>query len=215
LVSGHTTKIGGLVLVCLLLITASLLFCSCGGEVAGVSAGDDLPSQEVVATEEEQPPADAVHTVVEWKDYSYTFLETWRDRDLNPQSDVVDYGGDYVHLRVEITRVNDQFAEEKAPLQVLLYCKGREYRIFGKDYTRQSYLWRDYTDFPDAVGESHVYIVTMELYPYSRALNTSFTMEEAELALNGMDWSNMEQPQTIPLVRLPLLQISTGNAANP
>jgi len=57
--------------------------------------------------------------------------------------------------------------------------------------------------------------VTMELMPYSRALNSSFRMEEAELVLNGMDWTNMEELQIAPLARLPLIQISAEAPASP
>ncbi|MDY6794092.1 MAG: hypothetical protein SWK76_02240 [Actinomycetota bacterium] len=160
----------------------------------------------------EQPGEDEEGTFVDWYDYRYTFLEYWRDRDLNPQSNMVDYGGDYVHLRVRITRLVEEYPFQKTPLQVLLHCGGREYRIFGKDYTSNSYLWRDYTDFPDRVGESHSYIVTMELLPYSRALNTSFSPEEAELALNGMDWTNLEQAQVTPLLRIPLTQLKQSDS---
>jgi hypothetical protein len=201
------------VFACILFFAAALCICSCSGETAPEREGGDQTGQEVVQEEEAPQASESTHPTVDWFDYRYTFLETWRDRDLNPQSEVIDYGGDYVHLRVEITRISDENSGSKTPLQVLLNCKGREYRIFGKDYTKQSYLWRDYTDFPDGVGESHVYVVTMELVPYSRALNSSFSMEEAELVLNGMDWTNVEQPRVSPLARFPLTQLNGGNAA--
>ena len=200
---------------CLLLAAACLTIGSCSqDEAAEPPAADpvqEVPVSEQGATEIDEGPS----LTVEWFDYRYDFLETWRDRDLNPQSEVVDYGGDYVHLRVEITRLGEEHPQHKTPLQVLLNCKGREYRIFGKDYSRNSYLWRDYTDFPDDVGESHTYIVTMELMPYSRALNSSFNMGEAELVLNGMDWTNLEEPLISPLARLPLNQVSQGESGAP
>lgn len=205
-------------LACLLLITACLISVSCSHDAATEPTGDNPGEGEAVAEEAASESGENMENpgfAVEWFDYRYTFLDTWRDRDLNPQSDVVDYGGDYVHLRVEITRLSEEHSQQKAPLQVLLNYKGREYRIFGKDYSRNSYLWRDYTDFPDEVGESHTYIVTMELMPYSRALNSSFRMEEAELVLNGMDWTNMEELQIAPLARLPLIQISAEEPASP
>jgi hypothetical protein len=172
-------------------------------------------SEETEEEAEQQHGDEADYAAVDWYDYRYTFMDAWRDRDLNPTSEVVDYGGDYVHLRVRITRTADEHPELKAPLQVLLNCKGREYRMFGKDYSRYSYIWRDYTDFPDDVGEEHVYIVTMELVPYSRALNSSFVVEQAELVLNGIDWTDLEQPQTVPLARLPLSQLTAADTAAP
>jgi len=118
-------------------------------------------------------------------------------------------------MRVEITRISEEFSGYKTPLQVLLNCGGRDYRMFGKDYNRNSYLWRDYVDFPDKVGDSHSYIVTIELMPYSKALNTSFSVESAELVLNGMDWTNLEVPNIIPLARIPLVQLSNAEAVTP
>lgn len=188
---------------------------SCSDDQATEPPGDNPGEEEPIVEEMPTETDEGSHLSVEWFDYRYVFLETWRDRDLNPQSEVVDYGGDYVHLRVKITRLSEEHSQQKTPLQVLLNCKGREYRIFGKDYSKQSYLWRDYTHFPDDVEESHTYIVTMELRPYSRALNSSFRMEEAELVLNGMDWTNMEQPQISPLARLPLNQVSSGEPEVP
>jgi len=202
-------------LVCSLMLAMTLLLASCSQDQAE-EPPDINPVSEETAQEGEQPQAEeAGHASVDWYDYRYSFMETWRDRDLNPTSEVVDYGGDYVHLRVRITKISDEHPDLKAPLQVLLNCKGREYRMFGKDYSKYSYIWRDYTDFPDDVGESNTYIVTMELVPYSRALNSSFVMEQAELVLNGIDWTNLEQPQTVPLARLPLTQLSAGTPAAP
>lgn len=203
---------------CLLVVLAACpLLASCGGgQTAAVGDLEEEAGQEQPIAEQEQPvEMDASCPSVDWYGYSYTFIEAWRDRDLNPQSEVIDYGGDYVHLRVRISCSGTEHAGVKAPLQVLLNCRGREYRIFGKDYTSKSYLWRDYTDFPDSPGESHNYIVTMELYPYSRALNSSFSMEEAELVLNGMDWANLEQLQITPLARFPLVQFEKEDTALP
>jgi hypothetical protein len=211
-------RIFKVLLACLLLTAACLISTSCSRDAATEPAGGNPGEEEAVAEEAASESGENMESprfAVEWFDYRYTFLDTWRDRDLNPQSDVVDYGGDYVHLRVEITRLSEEHSQQKTPLQVLLNYKGREYRIFGKDYSRNSYLWRDYTDFPDEVGESHTYIVTMELMPYSRALNSSFRMEEAELVLNGMDWTNMEELQIAPLTRLPLIQIGAEEPASP
>jgi hypothetical protein len=172
-------------------------------------------SEDITQVVEEPQAEEGSYPSVDWYDYRYTFMEMWRDRDLNPTSEVVDYGGDYVHLRVRVTMIGEERPDLKAPLQVLLNCRGREYRMFGKDYSKHSYIWRDYTDFPDEVGESHVYIVTMELVPYSRALNSSFAVEQAELVLNGIDWTNLEQPQTVPLARVPLTQLSAGDPSTP
>ncbi len=203
---------------CLLLVAVCFMSGSCSRDTAAeppaVNPGEQAAPVEEAASENGENVG-SPDFAVDWFDYRYTFLDTWRDRDLNPQSEVVDYGGDYVHLRVEITRLSEEHSQHKTPLQVLLNCKGREYRIFGKDYTRNSYLWRDYTDFPDDVGESHTYIVTMELMPYSRALNSTFRMEEAELVLNGMDWTNMQELQIAPLARLPLIQVSAEEPTAP
>jgi len=208
----------GVLLGCLLLLGVCLISGSCSHDAAREPSGgnpvEEVAPLEELASESGEGTGNPGYTV-DWFDYRYTFLDTWRNRDLNPQSEVVDYGGDYVHLRVEITRLSEEHSQYKTPLQVLLNCKGREYRIFGKDYTRNSYLWRDYTDFPDDVGESHTYIVTMELMPYSRALNSSFRMEEAELVLNGMDWTNMEELRITPLARLSLIQLSAEEPASP
>lgn len=200
-------------IACVIILLTAVLITSCSGDGEGDPPDFD-PVSEVVGqdtgtAEEESCPC------VDWYDYRYSFMETWRDRDLNPTSEVVDYGGDYVHLRVRVSRISDEHAALKAPLQVLLNCKGREYRMFGKDYSKYSYIWRDYTDFPDKVGDSHVYIVTMELVPYSRALNPSFAMEQAELVLNGIDWTDLEQPRTVPLARMPLPQLHAGGAPSP
>jgi len=197
----------------LVVVVLALVSCSGGGMAeettdvdpvseGGVQETDNNEGEEALTEEEAYP-------YVDWYDYRYTFMDAWRDRDLNPTSEVVDYGGDYVHLRVRVTMMSDERPDLKAPLQVLLNCKGREYRIFGKDYSKYSYIWRDYTDFPDDVGESHVYVVTMELMPYSRALNPTFAMDQAELVLNGIDWSDLEQPQTVPLSRVPLIQLGS------
>jgi hypothetical protein len=210
-------RIWRVLLGCLLLVGLCWMS-SCSHDAATEPTGGNPGEEEAPVEEAASENSESTGSpdfAVEWFDYRYTFLDTWRDRDLNPQSDVVDYGGDYVHLRVEITRLSEEHSQQKTPLQVLLNYKGREYRIFGKDYSRNSYLWRDYTDFPDDMGESHTYIVTMELMPYSRALNSSFRMEEAELVLNGMDWTNMEQLQIAPLARLPLIQLSAEEPTAP
>jgi len=211
---GSARRFWGL-LLCILILASLLFLASCSGDGAeeppDVNPVSEEPAQE---TQEQQLEGEA-YPSVDWYDYRYTFMSAWRDRDLNPTSEVVDYGGDYVHLRVRITMLGDEHSDLKAPLQVLLNCKGREYRIFGKDYSKYSYIWRDYTDFPDKVGENHVYIVTMELAPYSRALNSSFVIEQAEVVLNGIDWTNLEQPQTVPLARLPLTQLTGGDNATP
>jgi hypothetical protein len=197
-----------------MLLLVPLLLCSCtNDEPVPDNHEADPGMEETVGVEDTQAAEDAYPTV-EWYDYLYTFKETWRNRDLNPQSEVVDYGGDYVHIRVEIERISDEGSGYKTPLQVLLNCGGRDYRLFGKDYNKNSYLWRDYTDFPDNIGESHTYIVTMELMPYSKALNTSFSMEQAELVLNGMDWTNLESPNIMPLARIPLIQLASDEAAS-
>jgi len=211
----HITIGRGILLVCSCLMAAALFLTSCSRESAEKAPDIDPISGETVQ-EPEQPQAEENdHPTVDWYDYRYSFVESWRDRDLDPTSEVVDYGGDYVHLRVRITKVGDAYPDLKAPLQVLLNCKGREYRIFGKDYSRYSYIWRDYTDFPDDVGEDHVYIVTMELMPYSRAINSSFAIEQAELVLNGIDWTDLKNSQTVPLARFPLTALSPGDSPNP
>jgi len=197
---------------CVLVLAAAFLLASCAGGVAEEPPDVDPVSEDMEKAAEETQEEQESYPSVDWYDYRYAFMETWRDRDLNPTSDVVDYGGDYVHLRVRVSRISDEHPDLKAPLQVLLNCKGREYRIFGKDYSKYSYIWRDYTD---EVDESHVYIVTMELAPYSRALNSSFSMEEAELVLNGIDWTDLEQAQTLPLARIPLAQLGAGNPPAP
>ena len=197
------------------LLAAALFLASCSSDKGEDPPHAPLVSEEPAAEVMEQQVGENPYPSVDWYDYRYTFMHAWRDRDLNPNSEVVDYGGDYVHLRVQVTMIGDEHSSLKAPLQVLLNCKGREYRIFGKDYTRNSYIWRDYTDFPDEVGENHIYIVTMELAPYSRALNSSFDMQQAELVLNGIDWSDLERPQTVPLARLPLAQLEEAGAAAP
>jgi hypothetical protein len=204
-----------ILLLCSLLLAAALFLASCSGEREEEPPDANPVSEEPVQEAEVQHVDEGTYPSVDWYDYRYTFMSAWRDRDLNPTSEVVDYGGDYVHLRVRITMLGDEYPELKAPLQILLNCKGREYRVFGKDYSKNSYIWRDYTDFPDGVGENHVYIVTMELAPYSRALNSSFVMDQAELVLNGIDWTNLEQPQTVPLARLPLSQLNAGDTATP
>ena len=196
---------------CVLIMTVALLLASCSQEKAEDPPDINPVSEDTEQVVEEAQAEEVTYPFVDWYDYRYTFVDAWRDRDLNPTSEVVDYGGDYVHLRVKVTRTSDEHPELKAPLQVLLNCKGREYRIFGKDYSRNSYIWRDYTDFPDDLEESHIYIVTMELVPYSRALNPSFAMDQAELVLNGIDWTDLQQPQTVPLARFPLAQLSGGD----
>jgi len=196
-------------------LASTLFLASCSGESAEEPPDINPVSEEAAQETPEQQVDEEAYPSVDWYDYRYTFMGAWRDRDLNPTSEVVDYGGDYVHLRVRITMLGEEHSELKAPLQVLLNCKGREYRIFGKDYSKYSYIWRDYTDFPDEVGENHVYIVTMELAPYSRALNSSFVIEQAEVVLNGIDWTDLEQPQTVPLARLPLTQLTAGDSAAP
>jgi hypothetical protein len=211
-----------IILLCVLLLVAATVLVSCSEEgtaeespEASSASGDAVQQTEEAQADEGALIEEEAYPYVDWYDYRYTFMGAWRDRDLNPTSEVVDYGGDYVHLRVKVTMTSDERPDLKAPLQVLLNCKGREYRIFGKDYSKYSYIWRDYTDFPDDVGESHVYIVTMELMPYSRALNSSFAMDQAELVLNGIDWSNLEQPQTVPLSRVPLAQLGAGGTSSP
>ncbi|MEW6554844.1 MAG: hypothetical protein AB1384_11225 [Actinomycetota bacterium] len=210
------------ILSCGLFIAAALVLASCSdGAKMEEAPGESSAGADAVQRTEEQPDGEGVvageetYPYVDWYDYRYTFLGAWRDRDLNPTSEVVDYGGDYVHLRVRVTMTGDEHPDLKAPLQVLLDCKGREYRIFGKDYSKHSYIWRDYTDFPDGIGESHVYIVTMELMPYSRAFNSSFAMDQAELVLNGIDWTDLQQPQTVPLSRLPLIQLGAAGSTSP
>jgi hypothetical protein len=211
-----------IILLCVLLSAEALLLASCSGGKAeeetpdvSLAGGDAVQQTEDVQAKVDVQAGEETYPFVDWYDYRYTFMDAWRNRDLNPTSEVVDYGGDYVHLRVRVTMMSDERPDLKAPLQVLLNCKGREYRIFGKDYSKYSYIWRDYTDFPDDVGESHVYIVTMELMPYSRALNSSFAMDQAELVLNGIDWSNLEQPQTVPLSRVPLVQLGAEGTPSP
>jgi hypothetical protein len=202
-------------ILAVLMLVAAIILASCSGEATEAPPDVNPVSEDTLQVVEEPQAQEESYPFVDWYDYRYTFMDAWRDRDLNPTSEVVDYGGDYVHLRVRVSMVSDERPDLKAPLQVLLNCKGREYRMFGKDYSKYSYIWRDYTDFPDKVGESHVYIVTMELVPYSRALNSSFAMEQAELVLNGIDWTDLQQPQTVPLARLPLMQLSAGNAPTP
>ena len=201
-------------IVLMLLLVPALLYSCTNSETAPDNTEINPGTEETEEVEETQAAGDTYPTV-EWYDYRYTFKEAWRNRDLNPQSEVVDYGGDYVHMRVVIERIAEEGSDYKTPLQVLLNCGGRDYRLFGKDYNKNSYLWRDYTDFPDNVGESHSYIVTMELLPYSKALNTSFTMEQAELVLNGMDWTNLESPNIMPLARIPLIQLASEEPESP
>jgi hypothetical protein len=199
----------------LLLLLVPALLCSCTNSQTALDNTEENPSTEETEQIDETQAAEDTYPTVDWYDYRYTFMEAWRNRDLNPQSEVIDYGGDYVHLRVEITRIAEEGSGYKTPLQILLNSGGRDYRMFGKDYNKNSYLWRDYTDFPDEVGESHVYIVTMELLPYSKALNTSFSMQQSELVLNGMDWTNLESPNIIPLARIPLIQLASEETASP
>lgn len=200
-------------IVLVLLLFPVLLYSCTSSEPAPDNTEANPGTEETEVIDDVQAAGDAYPTV-DWYDYRYTFQEAWRNRDLNPQSEVVDYGGDYVHIRVEIERIAEDGSGYKTPLQVLLNYGGKDYRLFGKDYNKNSYLWRDYTDFPDNVGESHSYIVTMELMPYSKALNTSFNMEQAELVLNGMDWTNLESPNIIPLARIPLIQLASEDAAS-
>ena len=212
----RSTKSLLIITSCALLLVAALVLVSCSGGGTTEKPADVNPvSEDVVQETEESQAGEEAYPFVDWYDYRYTFMGAWRNRDLNPTSEVVDYGGDYVHLRVRVTMMSDESPDLKAPLQVLLNCKGREYRMFGKDYSKYSYIWRDYTDFPDDIGESHVYIVTMELMPYSRALNSSFAMDQAELVLNGIDWTNLEQPQTVPLSRVPLIQLGAEGTSSP
>ena len=203
-----------LICIALLLLLVPALLCSCTNSEPAPDNTEENPGTEETEQVDDTQAVENAYPTVDWYDYRYTFMEAWRNRDLNPQSEVIDYGGDYVHMRVEITRIGEEGSGNKTPLQVLLNNGGRTYRMFGKDYNKNSYLWRDYTDFPDEVGESHVYIVTMELLPYSKALNTSFSMAQAELVLNGMDWTNLESPNIIPLARIPLIQLASEEAAS-
>lgn len=203
-----------LTFIALLLLMVPVLLCSCSNNEPAPDKAEENPGTEEMEQIDDTQAAEGTYPTVDWYDYRYTFMVAWRNRDLNPQSEVVDYGGDYVHMRVGITRIGEDGSGHKTPLQVLLNCGGRNYRMFGKDYNKNSYLWRDYADYPDNVGESHVYIVTMELLPYSKALNTSFSMEQAELVLNGMDWTNLELPNITPLARIPLIQLASEEAAS-
>lgn len=199
----------------LLLLLVPVLLCSCTNSEPAPDNTEENPSTGETEQIDDTQAVEDANPTVDWYDYRYTFIEAWRNRDLNPQSEVIDYGGDYVHMRVEITRISEEGSGYKTPLQVLLNYGGRDYRMFGKDYNKNSYLWRDYTDFPDNVGESHYYIVTMELLPYSKALNTRFSMEQAELVLNGMDWTNLESPNITPLARIPLIQLISEETTSP